>query len=208
MDDNYVYQSVPDNYIAWSVGGAKFKDTSGNGAKFYGKCSNSNSLSIELCDTNRNGSVYPTQATINRALELTKTLMKKYSVPVSRVIRHYDVNAKGCPAYWVDNTKWEREFHGKLATTTPAETSKKAYNGVFPVVPPSLKKGSKGSEVKHLQSFLNWYENYGLVVDGDFGNKTKTAVINFQKMMFPGVPSEWDGIFGKKSLEKAKTVKK
>ncbi len=211
VDDNYVYQSVPDNYVAWSVGGAKYSDCAKTGGgKLYGKCTNSNSINIELCDTNKNGTVYPTQATINRAIELTKELMKKYNVPADRVVRHFDTNGKHCPAYWMDNSKWNKEFHGKLKTTVsiPTQPTYKSYQGGFPIIPPTLKKGSKGSQVQRLQKFLNWYGNYSLVVDGDFGTKTKNAVLSFQKKVFYNDSKEWDGIFGKKSLDKAKAVKK
>ena len=47
----------------------------------------------------------------------SKALMKKYNIPASNVIRHFDVTGKLCPAYWSgkENTgKWEKEFHGKL----------------------------------------------------------------------------------------------
>lgn len=82
------------------------------------------------------------------------------------------------------------------------------YSGGFPIIPPVLKKGSKGNQVDRLQRFLNWYGNYGLVVDGDFGNKTEKAVLDFQKKVFYNEPKEWDGQFGSKSLAKAKAVKK
>lgn len=84
----------------------------------------------------------------------------------------------------------------------------KGYGGGFPIIPPVLKMGSKGNQVDRLQRFLNWYGNYGLIVDADFGKKTKAAVIDFQKKVFPNEKSEWDGEFGSKSLAKAKTVKK
>ena len=44
--------------------------------------------------------------------------MKKYNIPESNVIRHFDVTGKLCPAYWSGKEnagKWEKEFHGKLA---------------------------------------------------------------------------------------------
>lgn len=68
VDDTAVYQSVPDNYTAWSVGGIKYGNcaTTGGG-KYYGKCTNANSLSIELCDTVKNGTVYPSTKTITNA---------------------------------------------------------------------------------------------------------------------------------------------
>jgi len=42
-----------------------------------------------------------------------------------------------------------------------------------------LHKGSKGYEVKVLQSLL-WMHGYQLEVDGDFGNQTQAAVQSFQ----------------------------
>lgn len=86
--------------------------------------------------------------------------------------------------------------------TTATATTKKAYTGTLPTN--TLKKGSKGTQVKNLQKFLNWFGNYKLVVDGDFGAKTFEAVKSFQKVTGLVV----DGIFGTKSLEKAKAVKK
>lgn len=121
VDSNSVTQSVPDNYVAWSVGGSKYADCKRTGGgSFYGKCNNTNSISIELCDDVRNGKVYPSEKTIENAIELTKKLMKKYDVPKSRVIRHFDVVGKKCPAYWCETTsknkKWLTEFHDKLST--------------------------------------------------------------------------------------------
>jgi N-acetylmuramoyl-L-alanine amidase CwlA len=55
VDDDSITQSVPDDYVAWSVGGAKYAScaTTGGG-KFHGICTNSNSLSIEICDDVKN----------------------------------------------------------------------------------------------------------------------------------------------------------
>ena len=55
-----------------------------------------------------------------------------------------------------------------------------------------LEYGSKGEQVKLLQTELNSVMNAGLTVDGSFGSKTKTAVLNFQKKY--GL--EVDGIVG------------
>ena len=64
----------------------------------------------------------------------------------------------------------------------------------------TLKKGSKGSAVKLLQKFLNWYHPaWKLIVDGKFGDKTRKALLSFQKTEKLTV----DGIFGKKSYKKA-----
>ena len=56
VDDDSITISVPDNYIAWSVGGNRYSNyqTTG-GAKLYGIATNTNTLNIELCDTKKNG---------------------------------------------------------------------------------------------------------------------------------------------------------
>ncbi len=135
VDADSVTQSVPDDFVAWSVGGSKYTNCSTTGGgKYHGKCTNTNSISIELCDEVKNGVVYPSAKTIENALELTKTLMKKYGIKKENVIRHFDVTGKGCPAYWcgseAKDAKWKAEFWGKLdgvvaknATATTAKTS-------------------------------------------------------------------------------------
>ena len=119
VDSDSITQSVPDDYNAWAVGGNKYSSCARTGGgKYYGKCTNSNSLSIEICDDSKNGVVYPSEKTVQNALDLTKHLMKKYNVPASNVIRHFDVTGKTCPAYWCAsadrNAKWLSEFWNKL----------------------------------------------------------------------------------------------
>lgn len=143
VDDDSITQSVPDNYVAYSVGGNKYSDCSiTGGGKYYNKATNSNTLSIEICDDVKNGVVYPSVKTIENAIEFTKTKMKEYNIPKENVIRHFDVNGKKCPAYWCGNTeknsKWKTEFWNKLsdvASTTintaplPSSTTLKFNKG-------------------------------------------------------------------------------
>lgn len=109
VDDNTVIQSVKDNYVAWAVGGSKYTNCSstGGGTK-YGVVTNSNSISIEMCDTKRDGKVMATERTIENCIELTVKLMKKYKIPSSHVVRHFDVTGKSCPAYYVNNNEWNK----------------------------------------------------------------------------------------------------
>lgn len=110
VDGDSITQSVPDDYVAYSVGGSKYSDCNRTGGgKFYGQCTNTNSISIELCDEVRNGISDFSPATIENAVEYTKLLMKKYNVDISRVIRHFDVTGKPCPKPYVDNARW-KEF--------------------------------------------------------------------------------------------------
>lgn len=74
---------------------------------------------------------------------------------------------------------------------------------------PTIKKGSKGTAVKNLQKCLNHLkmtDNTGksLVVDGEVGIKTETAIKKFQKSQKITV----DGIYGKITYAKMKSAVK
>lgn len=120
VDSNSITQTVPDDYTAWAVGGNKYNN---DGGRLYGTAQNTNTLNIELCDDCKDGKVYPTDETIKNALYLVGVLMKKYNIPKSRVIRHYDVNGKPCPSYWIDDSKWKKEFWNKIYPVVTQQAS-------------------------------------------------------------------------------------
>lgn len=123
VDDNSVTRSVPDLYAAYAVGGNKWTDCAKTGGgKLYGKVTNKNSLSIELCDTRKDGKLMATEATMANAAALCKELMQKYNVDIDHVVRHFDVNGKHCPVYFMDSAAWSG-FKARLRKDTPA-TSK------------------------------------------------------------------------------------
>ena len=216
VDDDSVTQSVPDNYVAWSVGGTKYSNckTTGGG-KYYTKCTNSNSISIELCDTKKDGKIYPTKKTIENAIELTRKLMKQYNIPSTNVIRHFDVTGKTCPAYWCGtsekNQLWKTEFHNKLSNSSSTSsnlsspTSQKVNTPT--IAKPTLKNGSKGTQVKYLQQDLNYLGFKGtdgkqLTIDGVIGNNVIYALKQFQIKYKLSV----DGVYGDKSYAKMKAL--
>ncbi len=112
VDGDSITQSVPDDHVAWSVGGNKYPGT--KGGKWYGKCTNNNSISIELCDEQKNGRYDFSEATLKNAVDLTRMLMKKYNIPVENVIRHYDVVGKICPAPFVNDEAAWKAFKARL----------------------------------------------------------------------------------------------
>lgn len=71
------------------------------------------------------------------------------------------------------------------------------------IAKPTLKNGSKGEEVKHLQSFLNWYGAWSLKVDGELGRLTADKLEVFQASEGLVV----DAVYGKLSFAKAETYK-
>ena len=115
VDDTTVWRSVPDLKVAWSVGGSK-----------YANITNTNSISIEMCDTIRNGVYQASESTLVNAAELGRELMEKYGIPIENVYRHFDVTGKHCPSYLVNAQKWA-EFKKRLEVTmdnTPSPAHK------------------------------------------------------------------------------------
>ena len=98
-----VYKSVNMNRAAYAVGG-KYSLSGGAGA-YFGKCTNANSVSIELCDCCRDTNWEQMKA----ARQLVKYIRKKCP-NAKTIIRHWDVNGKDCPAPMAGkgNGKWKR----------------------------------------------------------------------------------------------------
>lgn len=100
VDEKSIWQVVEDYNDAWHVGGAK---------KYYNSCRNNNSIAIEMCcKKNSKGEWYFEEDTINNTLWLAKMIVQKYNIPLHKVVRHYDVTHKNCPAPYVEDAKaWE-----------------------------------------------------------------------------------------------------
>lgn len=105
VDETSIWQCVENHNRAWHCGGGL---QGSGGHAFYKKCTNSNSIGIEMCCKKTSaGKWYFEDETVRNTVDLTKYLMKKYSIPIDRVIRHYDVVGKICPEPYVrDETAW------------------------------------------------------------------------------------------------------
>lgn len=130
VDDVDMVQFNPDlkNYYCWAVGDKK--NAYSSGGTLYGKVTNKNSISIEICSTcspvnnttlnaaNHKGWSF-SEAALNNAVKLAKILMNKYNIPLNNVVRHYDVTGKLCPGIigWNNETIYD-------VTTGKATTEK------------------------------------------------------------------------------------
>ena len=115
VDDSTVWRSVPDLVTAWAVGGKKYAScASTGGGTMNGIVTNANSISVELCDTAKDGTYRATEATLANAAALVVELMKRYNIPLENIVRHFDVTGKLCPSYMVDADKWA-EFKNRVA---------------------------------------------------------------------------------------------
>ena len=128
VDDTTVWRSVPDLKVAWSVGGSKYANAhKTGGGTMYGVITNTNSLSIEMCDTIRNGVYQASESTLVNAAELGRELMEKYGIPIENVYRHFDVTGKHCPSYLVNAQKWaefKKRLEVKIMDNTPSGAHK------------------------------------------------------------------------------------
>lgn len=100
-----VWKSIPMNRTAWAVGGDQRSGKAGE-ALYYGKCTNDNSVSIELCSY---VSGYPSAKQVAQTKKLVKYI-QKYCPNAKTIIRHWDVNGKNCPAPMAgrDNANWKK----------------------------------------------------------------------------------------------------
>lgn len=121
VDPNEIYQSVKDTDTAWHCGKER-------GGSYFNDCRNANSIGIELCSVIRNGVYVIPEATMKRAAKLTRELMAKYHVPVSRVCRHYDVTHKQCPEPWVRNPQLWQKFKTMLTEEVEDMTEQQTRN--------------------------------------------------------------------------------
>jgi len=107
VDGEEVWRSVPELVTAWAVGGSKYASAGETGGgTLHGIVTNSNSLSVELCDPVRGGGILPSEPVLENAASLCRMLMEQYDIPLENVVRHFDVSGKLCPAYFVDETAW------------------------------------------------------------------------------------------------------
>jgi N-acetyl-anhydromuramyl-L-alanine amidase AmpD len=106
VDDRDMVQFNPDlrNYKCWAVGDPK--NPYSGGGRLFGIATNTNTISIEICSNLKAGydsskvnhaGWYFTEASLDNAVKLAKILMKKFNIPIERVVRHYDISGKICP---------------------------------------------------------------------------------------------------------------
>ncbi len=76
---------------------------------------NDDTISIECCHPDATGKF--NEATYNALVNLTAGLCMEFNLKKDDIIRHYDVNGKKCPLYFVEHEdEWEA-FKGKVMDT-------------------------------------------------------------------------------------------
>lgn len=105
----------------------------------------------------------------------------------------------------------DRLLRGDLTVIRPLGEAELDQTETLPPPPatrPTIRTGSRGPAVIDAQQRLNAVHidrraagesglaDCPLTVDGIFGAHTRAATVSFQRIAFPGQPSEWDGIIG------------
>lgn len=170
-DGDIIYQSVPDNEVAWAGGDGR--DGPGN----------RKSLHVEIC-VNRDGDF---QKALKNAAWLVHHLMNKHNIPLSRVVQHHKWSGKDCPQN-LRRSGWAQFISSISGTKYKPPKSK-------PAPAPSsklIRNGHRGVAVGDLQGVLKRYGYNPGAIDQIFGPNTEAAVRQFQRDEQIGI----DGIVG------------
>lgn len=157
--------------ITYNAGNSVFNEEELDNIRTYLKATNRNTISIEVCSSKKNPKSlnandtdwYFTDAAIDNTVQLVKYLMKKYNIPIERVIMHHHVTGKMCPAMWTHNEKeldgWY-DFVSQLRDKTVEQQKQEAI---------SVKKkmyyvqvgafGIRANAEKYLQEVKKHYPN-------------------------------------------------
>lgn len=182
VDEKDVFQIVQDKDASWGVG-KKYAD-----APLWGVVKNSNSINIEMCS--KDGRI-PLE-TFNNTVELVKELMKKYSIPASNVVRHYDVCGKRCPGWdgWLPGNEYLwNDFKNKLVSA----------GSVKPVNPSPAKNKLSVDGIAGEATIRATQRFFGTKEDGWISGQ----ILTNQQKYFPGIVNCLYGGKGGSSCVKA-----
>lgn len=172
VDDNDIYRVVRDEDTAWHCG------TTG---KYYSNCRNSNSIGIEMCCYNNNGTLDISENIVNKTIELVKELMAKYNIPAENVIRHYDVTHKCCPAPFVNNPSRWNDFKSRLGGTVSSTSSSSNGNKSNEEIANEVIAGKWGNGDARKSALQNAGYDYATIqsiVNQKLTGKTSNATSN------------------------------
>ena len=163
--DGEIWESIPIKYTAWAVGGGR---QSSSGGSYYGRCTNANSVSIELCDC-INGASWEQLLALRKLCKY----IDKQCPNAKTIIRHWDVNGKSCPAPMTgnNNKKWKHLLNFITKDYQfRAEVTKKAAIRSSKGVKPNNKIGEKkkGTIVCITKVVGNWGRLKKKTPDGKF----------------------------------------
>lgn len=101
-----IWSSVSESDTAWHVGAKRYT---------HPDCRNENAIGVELCcHQNAAGGWYFDPETVDAAMELCRDIVARYGITKDRVLRHYDVTGKICPAPFVNDPGAWDDFKARI----------------------------------------------------------------------------------------------
>lgn len=159
VDDNEIYQSVKDKDRAWHCGTKK--------SYYHAECRNNNAIGIEMCCTAGNYRV--SEKTKQNTAQLCAMLCKKYNITIDRVVRHYDITHKNCPAQMSgdNNTEWV-QFKNLIQSLIEEEEdmTQETFNKMMDKYITELAQKPASFD----QNALVWAQKNGLIMGDETGN--------------------------------------
>lgn len=170
VSEDSIYQSVPLNHAAYSVGLGSMKQPYFKWPKMWEKITNSNSVSVEICGSKNSSE--GTENTKRTAAKLVADLLEKLGLTPGCIFRHYDVTGKKCPAWAVDDPlKWfdftlrvSNYFYGKGEDEMLLDTSEN-YN-MFKTFMERYWAEKAKEDPKWDDEAMSYCESRGLIKDG------------------------------------------
>lgn len=190
-------QYVDEKDTAWHCGNFKW---------------NQRSIGIELANDGGSGSNWHvSDKTISTAINLIADICKRNGI--KKLTYTGDMTGNLCMHRWVCSTSCPGPYLSKQFKKIADGVNKKlkakeytpktAYKGKLPTK--TIKKGSRGSQVKYLKEFLKWRFNFSYTNDV-FGSGTEKAVKDFQKKYAKQYGLKVDGVWGPASRQVAQNI--
>ncbi|KRT94033.1 N-acetylmuramoyl-L-alanine amidase [Bacillus licheniformis] len=215
VDRKEVQLIIPENEVAYHA-----HDQNRCYVSFLKPNANTKAIGVEMC-VEKNGQIH--SETIQNAAEVVADLCRRYGLSTDKIVRHYDVTNKSCPAPWVRDSSQLSAFRKKVDSilgnkskaAPKKETPKKGKpaakkytlpTGIYKYKSPMM-KGTAVRQIQEALAALYFYPDKGAKnkgIDGYYGPNTANAVKRFQLMH--GLSA--DGIYGPKTKAKIEALLK
>jgi len=113
VDDHQIVRCIPENEVAYSVGALKYTEWA---KKYIGAYPNNKVISIEMC-VNADGKFW---RMYSNTAHLCADILKRHGWSIDKLIRHYDVTGKVCPAFFVSDIAAKKFMCGTAHETWAA----------------------------------------------------------------------------------------
>ncbi|MFA7745094.1 N-acetylmuramoyl-L-alanine amidase [Salinicoccus roseus] len=164
----YIVRMIPEGettYHANETGYSKVAAFNGYySSDGYKGNANSCTIGIEM-ELEPDGSIHP--ETIRTCILLAADIMRRYNLPMSRLVRHYDITGKICPLQFVRDPRAYQEFRNGVSRLLSGASNPPA------VAEEATDKVSQSKRPVNNLSIVDFMEAHGM--DSSFSNRKKLA---------------------------------